>query len=178
MLDALTGIPGRRELGFRAEEAIDEVHNSGEPLCVLLLDVDGLAHYNDTYGTNAGDVALRTLARLLDDFVRPAHIVARCGNDSDEFAVLAKVDLSDALVLAETIRVRAEIDIKPLTVSIVVTARPGQPGYGEREMLEVCAVRMQSARLNGARNLVAARPVATYLLSKEASAAGPWPALS
>ena len=85
--DALTGVRNRRVFDEHLEgfwqRAIDEERG----LAILLIDVDHFKAYNDRYGHQAGDRALRRVAEMLQMFVtRPSDVLARYGGE--EFAVL------------------------------------------------------------------------------------------
>lgn len=84
--DALTGLPNRACLEARLEEAVAHVRLSGEPACLLLLDLDGFKGVNDTFGHGAGDDVLRTMAGRLRAFTRGSNLAARLGGD--EFVLL------------------------------------------------------------------------------------------
>jgi diguanylate cyclase (GGDEF)-like protein len=84
--DSLTGLPNRQYFSENLEEAIEEARSTGEPVAVLLLDLDRFKEVNDTLGHPSGDRLLREVAaRLLGD-VRDSDTVARLGGD--EFALL------------------------------------------------------------------------------------------
>jgi diguanylate cyclase (GGDEF)-like protein/PAS domain S-box-containing protein len=78
--DSLTGLPNRALFSERLDEAI------GEPLALLLIDLDGFKAINDTYGHPAGDTLLVAVASRLRRCVRPEDTPARLGGD--EFAVV------------------------------------------------------------------------------------------
>ncbi len=111
--DALTGAKNRRvfdeRLGALWQHAIDDQRT----LSVLLLDVDHFKAFNDRYGHQAGDQALRRIAQTLQTYVhRPLDIFARYGGE--EFAaILYDLDLQQTQELAEHMR-RAvqELDIE------------------------------------------------------------------
>ena len=87
-MDALTGVANRR----RFDEVLAEMWSSGEragqPLALLMLDVDAFKAYNDSSGHAAGDDTLRAVAAVLRGAVRrPTDLVARYGGE--EFVVLS-----------------------------------------------------------------------------------------
>jgi diguanylate cyclase (GGDEF)-like protein len=92
----------------------------GVPLSLLLVDVDDFRTFNDEFGHEAGDQALRRVAELLAANSRPFDVVARYGGE--EFAlILPRAGATAALSVAE--RMRRTIGAapwggRPVTVSI------------------------------------------------------------
>ncbi|GGS58369.1 GGDEF-domain containing protein [Planobispora rosea] len=87
MHDGLTGLPNRKMLVLRTEEALAEARTrEGERVGLLLLDLDRFKEVNDTLGHPVGDRLLQMVAHRLTHSVRPGDVVARLGGD--EFAVL------------------------------------------------------------------------------------------
>jgi diguanylate cyclase (GGDEF)-like protein len=84
--DELTGLFNRRHFGERLGAELARSRRSGEPVGLLLLDVDDFKAVNDRYGHPVGDGVLRAFAGLLRDAVRGADIVCRTGGE--EFAVI------------------------------------------------------------------------------------------
>jgi diguanylate cyclase (GGDEF)-like protein len=84
--DGLTGLANRALFEEQLDAAMARSARSGEPLALLLLDVDGLKVINDGWGHAAGDAALRAVARALESTVRAGDLACRIGGD--EFAVL------------------------------------------------------------------------------------------
>jgi diguanylate cyclase (GGDEF)-like protein/hemerythrin-like metal-binding protein/PAS domain S-box-containing protein len=84
--DALTGLPNRRLLQDRLEQAIQRSKRGGHVLAVCYLDLDGFKLVNDTLGHDAGDDVLRVIAGRLSKVLRGVDTVVRSGGD--EFVLL------------------------------------------------------------------------------------------
>jgi len=136
LTDALTGIPNRKFFDTRLREAARDAMENGEPLCLIIADIDHFKQFNDTYGHQLGDQVLRLVARTLTDSVKGRDTPARYGGE--EFAiVLPQTRLKDAVGLADQIRhtiMRRHIvrkntgdDFGTITLSIGVSCyRPGE----------------------------------------------------
>ena len=93
--DPLTGTLNRKGMDDALEREIARARRRETPLCVGLLDVDNFKQLNDTYGHRAGDDALKHLADVIRENVRPQDSVARYGGE--EFLVLLPdTDTEDA----------------------------------------------------------------------------------
>lgn len=127
-IDSLTGIYNRRYLDSRLAEEIERSRRHGNPLSILLLDIDHFKMINDTHGHLCGDYALRKISELLQELVRTSDILGRYGGE--EFCcILPETSFEQAIVLAE--RCREQVAASPLsctdqqtsvTISIGVTA--------------------------------------------------------
>jgi diguanylate cyclase (GGDEF)-like protein len=104
VMDALTGIPNRRSFSESILREFDRSRRGGEPLSLVMCDIDSFKIYNDTYGHSAGDVCLRKVAQgIKESLNRPGDICARYGGE--EFVViLAGTNLGGAMKVAERIR--------------------------------------------------------------------------
>jgi diguanylate cyclase (GGDEF)-like protein/PAS domain S-box-containing protein len=101
--DGLTGVRNHRSFQQQLAEAVARSSRNGQPLALVLLDIDYFKNYNDCYGHPAGDQALRDLARRLQDSVRATDVVARYGGE--EFAlILLDSDLVGARETVERCR--------------------------------------------------------------------------
>lgn len=106
--DALTGVPNRRHQDEYLAEQWQAARNQGQPLSVMLLDVDHFKAFNDRYGHPAGDQCLQHVAQALLKAVGPVRgLLARWGGE--EFVVvLPHTGASGALQVAEKLRTSVE----------------------------------------------------------------------
>lgn len=105
--DGLTGLTNHRAFQEFFEEAFVEAKESGEPLALMMMDVDNFKKYNDSFGHPAGDKVLKGVAKVLKGIVAEPHLAARYGGE--EFVVVLRgLDEVDCLVMAEEIRYEIE----------------------------------------------------------------------
>ena len=96
--DELTGLPNRRLLEDRLEQALAHADRTGSKVAVLLLDLDRFKDVNDSFGHRIGDLALRGVVARLASRMRATDTLARSGGD--EFTVVSTLtDASGAEVL-------------------------------------------------------------------------------
>ena len=84
--DDLTGLKNRRHFHEALAKTLSESDSQGNPLSVILIDVDHFKSYNDEFGHPAGDEVLRQVAAVLKDQTRSDDTAARCGGE--EFVIL------------------------------------------------------------------------------------------
>ncbi|MEG5163775.1 AAA-like domain-containing protein [Microcoleus sp. AT3-A2] len=107
-VDELTQIGNRRYFDSCLRTEWKHMARNGYPISLILCDLDYFKIYNDTYGHQAGDECLRSVAQTIRrSLQRPADVAARYGGE--EFAViLPEADGSAALVVAEQIRAKVK----------------------------------------------------------------------
>jgi two-component system cell cycle response regulator len=164
MVDQLTQIANRRRFDSLLEQEWHRALRSGQPLSLIVLDVDHFKLYNDTLGHAAGDLCLQQVAAALQSrALRGTDLAARYGGE--EFVLLfAETALDTAVSLAEAIRAQIEALKLPhpcsstsqwLTVSIgVASIVPTQ--FDRIEQFFVAADRMMYAAKKAGRNRVEA----------------------
>jgi diguanylate cyclase (GGDEF)-like protein/PAS domain S-box-containing protein len=106
--DALTGIANRRAFDETLAVEWARASRAGEPVSLLLLDVDHFKSFNDTYGHPAGDACLRLVAQAVAGACgRAGDFVARYGGE--EFVVLLpRTSLEGATAVGERVRTAIE----------------------------------------------------------------------
>ena len=112
--DELTGLNNRRAFFNLSNQVISQARRSGEPVAVIMFDLDHFKQVNDRWGHAAGDTVLRGLAATARRTVRESDIVARLGGE--EFAILLPAtDLPKARYLAQRLQQAFGNQIFPVT---------------------------------------------------------------
>ena len=101
--DALTGLDNRRAMQERGPIELKRAERSGEPVSVILCDLDHFKNINDRYGHEAGDTVLRTVASVLRGALRETDVLGRWGGE-EFMAVLVDTDAWLAIEVAERMR--------------------------------------------------------------------------
>lgn len=101
--DLLTGLPNRRLLHDRLRHAIQLNSRKQSMLAVCFLDLDGFKQVNDSYGHDAGDCVLMTVAERLKALLRRIDTIARMGGDEFVFLLSELNQLSDINQLLQRI---------------------------------------------------------------------------
>ena len=90
--DPLTGIANRRHLDSELAYQCLHAGESGEPLCIGMVDVDRFKQFNDRYGHLDGDTALRRIASALQSVARQSDCIARFGGEEFSFLLPGTAD--------------------------------------------------------------------------------------
>ncbi|MDO4187618.1 MAG: GGDEF domain-containing protein [Lachnospiraceae bacterium] len=85
--DPLTKLQNRRGMLNHIEEYSSEIMSNGGMLTVAIGDIDYFKHINDTYGHDAGDYVLETLAKIMNEFMDGKGMVARWGGEEFLFSL-------------------------------------------------------------------------------------------
>ena len=103
-MDGLTHIPNRRLFDETLEKESHRLARSGQPLSMVMIDIDYFKAYNDHYGHGSGDVCLERVAEALQSVIkRPSDLLARYGGE--EFVViLPETDHVGSRRIAESLR--------------------------------------------------------------------------
>jgi len=106
--DPLTQLHNRLGLEMEMEKYLSLCRRSGQPLAVIMMDLDSFKAYNDTRGHAAGDTALVTVAAALKARSRASDVVARLGGD--EFCIVIPFTKPERAVAAAEGFVSAVVD--------------------------------------------------------------------
>lgn len=119
--DALTGLANRRRLEMELERNISFSKRTGQPLAVIMMDLDRFKICNDTAGHLVGDNILRAVASTLRSRVRVTDLVVRWGGD--EFCILVPATQSQgAIAAAESL-----VDAVKEATSAIALPEPLEP---------------------------------------------------
>lgn len=160
--DPLTDLHNRRHLMERFAPMLGEAAATGEPLAVVVLDLDRFKRVNDEHGHLTGDAVLIAMAQRLRECVPAGALAARWGGE--EFVVVVPgADLTEGAVLAETLRRRCEAEplgsgerVVRCTLSAGVAAYPAS-GRTVTDLLLAADRALYEAKDHG-RNLVRRAP--------------------
>jgi len=112
--DPLTGLPNRKLMMDRLEQAIVSAKRRNDHLALLFVDLDEFKEVNDTYGHEAGDQLLIEIANNLRDVVRRENdTIARIGGD--EFLILL-TDFPQISHIETVVQLLFEKFSKPLSI--------------------------------------------------------------
>jgi diguanylate cyclase (GGDEF)-like protein/PAS domain S-box-containing protein len=162
MSDALTGVPNRRAFDRTLRTEWRRCSRAGEPLSLLMIDIDNFKSFNDTYGHLVGDEVLCLVARALtNELHRAGDVVARFGGE--EFAVvLPNTDAAGAFTVATALvdAVRAVTLRKAsdwgLSVSVgTATAQPDATTIKSGDLLGRADEALYAAKAEGKNRAVA-----------------------
>jgi diguanylate cyclase (GGDEF)-like protein len=133
--DDLTRLHNHRYFQDQLPREIRRSERTGEPLALILIDIDDFKKLNDRFGHAVGDAVLRRISQIMNEAVRQTDLLARYGGE--EFALLAgHTDVEGARALAEKVRVAVRdrpisvVDLDgpselPITVSVGVAMYRG-----------------------------------------------------
>lgn len=123
--DMLTGVKNRRAFLLSLETEVDRARRYGQPLSLIMLDIDHFKLVNDAYGHPIGDDVLKTFAKICKSVLRSHDVIGRLGGE--EFAVvLPQTTATIAKCVAEKIRLAVgDVPIETAAGHITITVSLG-----------------------------------------------------
>ncbi len=157
--DPLTDLCNRRKFMENLEREFASCRRYGNPVSLLMMDLDHFKSINDTYGHAAGDHVLKMFARLLVNSIRDVDMPGRIGGE--EFAVIMpNTEKDQAVIVAERIRKTlenspVEYEGKKIAVTLSIGVASIPPAELERasDLLRIADENMYRAKKEG-RNKV------------------------
>ena len=171
--DGLTGLYTQKYFKEHLDREIARSKRYGNPLSLVMCDIDHFKKFNDTYGHLAGDHMLKTVAQIIEENVRSSDIVARYGGE--EFAILLmeagpeeaasvakrlKKLTEEALEVADRIKEKVqsteiEVDHKHVgvTLSLGVSSYNASPDYKPEYLIGEADHALYESK-NGGRNRI------------------------
>jgi diguanylate cyclase (GGDEF)-like protein/PAS domain S-box-containing protein len=161
--DPLTGLFNRRYLEESLQQEIQRAQRHNHAIGVIMLDIDYFKSVNDTYGHDAGDLALQAVGKILRERVRGSDIACRYGGE-EMTLILPESTLAVTQIRAEAIRLEIErlrIDyqgttLNPFTASLGVSCFPNH-GYTASALIKAADAALYQAKSTG-RNRVEIAP--------------------
>jgi diguanylate cyclase (GGDEF)-like protein/PAS domain S-box-containing protein len=153
--DPLTGLFNRRFLEESLERELQLAGRKQQQIAILFLDLDHFKRFNDTFGHDAGDMVLKSVADLLSDFFRTSDICCRYGGE--EFAIiLPESSAQDAAIRADALRSeikRLQLQYRkqtlgPISLSAGVAAFP-ENGLTSDELLRIADQCLYESKARG-----------------------------
>jgi diguanylate cyclase (GGDEF)-like protein/PAS domain S-box-containing protein len=161
--DPLTGLFNRRYMEESLAREVSRAIRSGDPLGIIMLDLDHFKDFNDNFGHEAGDVLLRELGKLLQTHIRAGDIVCRYGGE-EFIGIVTGASLETTLRRAEELRelvkhLCVEYQgrwVGPITISLGVSIFPLN-GSSAETVLRAADGALYRAKGEGRDRVVAAQ---------------------
>ena len=164
MVDDLTGLFNRRYFYTQIEMAISSTRRYGNPLCLLILDLDFFKKINDSYGHNFGDQVLRDVAISLKKEMRESDLLVRFGGE-EFIVVFNNTDCQNGKIFADRIRKQIasliwQFDEKQLSMTVSIgifcleSDRMIRDDLNIDKIINYADIALYSAKINGRNQVV------------------------
>ncbi|MBF0612476.1 MAG: GGDEF domain-containing protein, partial [Magnetococcales bacterium] len=158
--DPLTGLHNRRFLEEYMDTLVAISRRKKQKISIMMMDLDHFKQVNDTYGHEAGDTVLKSLARVLEQQLRASDLVIRYGGE-EFMVVLQETDGYSGMRVAEKIRQAVEGMAIPVagevlhkTISIGVAFFDGDSGLEFWDVAKQADTALYQAKANGRNRVV------------------------
>jgi len=172
-LDPLTGCYNRREFETQINRSVAIATRHKSELSLFMFDLDHFKKVNDTYGHQAGDQVLKTVASLVQRNIRSCDVLARYGGE-EFIVILTETGINEAVELADRLRLMISRKmIKTDSGTIRVTASFGVAGLTHNaamsKLIQDADTMLYKAKMNG-RNSVMPEMANEVIETKQRSA--------
>jgi len=175
--DELTGLPNRRGFLQAAQALIRRQAQLGQPVTVMMFDLDRFKSVNDRFGHGVGDEALRVFGATASTYLRASDVLGRLGGE--EFAAVLPGTVEDAAIAAERVRRAFQVAgvsvagcLLDATVSIGVAS--GEPGSEVTAMLAGADAALYRAKINGRNRVELEKDVPDFTVPEPAEPVFEW----
>jgi diguanylate cyclase (GGDEF)-like protein len=156
VIDQLTGMLNRKALATRSAELTQQSAVSGEPVGIIVGDIDRFKSFNDSFGHATGDAVLKDVSYLIRKELRAFDLAYRLGGE--EFLVLVPGSTTaEAVFLAEKLRLAIEEEPlgggHPVTMSFGVASSSRGSEFDYESIFELADAALYFSKNNG-RNIV------------------------
>lgn len=163
--DPLTGLYNRRFAEESITREIARAQREGKPLAFVILDLDGFKSFNDEYGHDGGDIALRAASTLFVESIRTSDMASRLGGDefllllpgSSVEAAIAKCDVIRARLRLQEVHHRGRV-LPSITLSGGAAGFPDH-GSNAEALLRAADAALYEAKRAGRDRVTAAAPI-------------------
>jgi len=155
--DALTELPNRFLLSDRISQAISASSRTDNKFAIMFIDLDGFKEVNDTYGHQAGDELLKTIAKRYKDSIRESDTVSRIGGDEFVVLVNSTEDINDFSIIEQRLLEDSSKEVFYKNHALQVSASIGvvyynanyQKQVGSEQLLRFADQAMYEAKSKG-----------------------------
>src|SRR3989339_35185 len=155
IIDGLTGVYVRKFFDERLQDEITRASRFKKTVCLALSDIDHFKNFNDTYGHQQGDEALKRFAQVLKRICRETDIISRYGGE--EFSIIfPETTKSECINIAENIRTEFEkelINNQHITVSIGISLFP-EDAVEHNQLIRKADERLYKAKSTGRNRII------------------------
>jgi diguanylate cyclase (GGDEF)-like protein len=173
VIDPLTGMLNRKALSTRIEELSQQSRVSGEPIGLIMGDIDHFKGVNDSHGHASGDAVLKDIAYAIRKHLRAFDLAYRIGGE-EFLVVLPGAHVHRCAGVAEELRLGIEEatfgDGVRLTMSFGVSASPARTEFDYTKVFTAADEALYEAKRLG-RNQVCVSPTAHAAEAREAASA-------
>jgi diguanylate cyclase (GGDEF)-like protein len=159
--DTLTGLYNRRFMEESLARELGRASRTGQPVSMIMMDIDHFKRFNDTFGHQAGDALLKALGEFVNQRTRGQDVACRYGGE--EFAlILAGCSLENACKRAQVLREELKLlkvhggqSMGAITLSMGVASFPAQANNAET-LVKAADDALYRAKKEGRDRIVAA----------------------